>query len=144
MIYSRPDTIISETRLPVHNIDNSCKDTNKIPPACGGLGGIIFHSKMIKDLQPGNNIFDLEKVTAPVKGLKFDRYNGPALEILLDGSNQIHLVLPENLILCQRKVDKISDQGEWKDIPKLHFQRARQLRSQSTPPEKKLWQYIRN
>jgi very-short-patch-repair endonuclease len=144
MIYSRPETIISDTRLPISVLDKLYKDSNKIPPACGGLGGYIIRSRMLKDLKPGDHIFNLEKKTAPVKDLKFDRYNGPVLEILLNRSNQIHLALPENLVLCQRNVDKISDQGEWKDIPKLHFQRARQLRSQSTPPEKKLWQYLRS
>ena len=140
---SRPVTIINETRLPLGDIDNSYEDLNKIPPACGRKGGSDIQSIMIKDLRPEDYLFKVEKNRIPIKDLKFDHYDGPVFELRLFGSDQIHLVLPENLVLCLRKVSKISKQGEWGDIPKSHFQKARKLRSQSTPPEKKLWQFIR-
>lgn len=125
-------------------MDNSCNDAFEVPPACGGLGGQIIRSKLISQLQPGDTVFDLDKRHVLINHVKFDRYNGSIIEITLNRPDQIHFALPENLILCQRKVAKISEKGHWGDIPKLHFQRARQLRKQSTPPEKRLWQYLRS
>jgi very-short-patch-repair endonuclease len=143
MIYSNLDTIIGETKIPciVPDYINSGK---KVPPACGGLGGHILHLKMIKELQPGDRIFDLNNNALPIKQTKSDHYNGKVMEIGLGTSNQPHFVLPENLVLCQRKSSQSCPTGHWDDIPAHHFKKARQLRQQTTPPEKKLWQYLRS
>jgi very-short-patch-repair endonuclease len=144
MIYSRPDTIISEINLPCIDVDNYNNKAMKIPPACGGLGGNDIHLKMIKELKPGDHIFNLENKSVLVKNTASYPYKGEVIKIILDQANQIIFVLPENLIFCKRRVTRISEIGQWGDIPKSHFMRARRLRTQSTPPEKKLWQYLRS
>jgi very-short-patch-repair endonuclease len=144
MINSRHDTIISEIVVPCIVINNSNIHESKIPPACGGLGGKVLQSKTVSELQPGIQIFDLDNNALPIKQSKSEHYNGIVMEITLDKSNQIHYLLPENLVLCQRKTTKLSPTGHWDDIPAHHFQKARQLRQQTTPPEKRLWQYLRS
>lgn len=143
MIYSHPDTIIGKTKIPciVTDYINSGK---KVPTACGGSGGQVLHLKMIKELQPGDRIFDLNNNALQIKQSKSDHYNGKMIVLTLKKSYQTHYLLPENLVLCLRKTSQSYPTGHWDDIPAHHFQRARQLRQQSTPPEKRLWQYLRN
>jgi very-short-patch-repair endonuclease len=143
MIYSNPDTVIGETKIPciVADYINSGK---KVPPACGGLGGQVLHLKMIKELQPGDRIFDLNNNALQIKQSKSDHYNGKMIVLTLEKSNQTHYLLPENLVLCLRKTSQSYPTGHWDDIPAHHFQKARQLRKQTTPPEKRLWQYLRS
>lgn len=143
MIHSQPYTIISNTELPCVIIDKSYKD-EKVPPACGGLGGKIITSNLIRQLQPGDFVLDLEKQYVMVRQVKNENYHGSIIEIRTEMPLHTLYVLPENLILCKRKVTKICEKGRWDEIPRWHFQRARQLRKLSTPPEKKLWQYIRD
>jgi len=99
---------------------------------------------MLKQLQPGDRIIGLDKNTALVNHTKSCQYNGKILEVTLKESNHTLHGLPENLVLCVRKIIKLSTIGYWDDIPEHHFQKARQLRQQTTPPEKKLWQYLRS
>lgn len=163
MIYSCGDTIISETKTSCIIVDNSYSTatlvppppgdslrntqnslSSKVPPACGGPGGQVVHLKMIKELQPGDRIIDLGNNTVSIKQTKSDHYTGKIIEVSLKESNQSLYMLPENLVLCQRNTTKSSPTGHWGDIPEHYFQRARQLRQQTTPPEKRLWQYLRS
>lgn len=47
------------------------------------------------------------------------------------------------LILTKRRVQKLNNNGGWSGIPSEHFKRSRELRNATTPPEQKLWQYLR-
>lgn len=115
------------------------------PPACGGDGGSITFTPVEK-LQPGDLLIGIDHFPHRVERCSSYIYNGPIITIqhTLSGSDVVDYVLPNRLILAMRRVQSLSESGGWSSIPSGHFQRARALRNQMTPPEWKLWGVLCN
>jgi very-short-patch-repair endonuclease len=60
-----------------------------------------------------------------------------------DRSETILWLTPDHRVLGARRVIQLSEHGGWSAIPIEHFQRARDLRRDMTPPERKLWRVLR-
>ncbi len=103
-------------------------------------GGLLH--KPIETLKPGDLVIGHDG--KPHKILKtFSRhYSGEMIRIQTDASENALYLTADHRVLIKRRVQRLSNHGGWSAIPEGHFQRARQLRNEATPPEKKLWKYL--
>ena len=111
-----------------------------IPPACGGTQGGEFRS--IESLKLGNLVLGLDGLPHQVLRTFQRRYKGVMIGIRHDHSDQTLYLTADHRVLTQRRVVQLSQHGQWSGIPRAHFERARALRNEATPPEHKLWQYL--
>lgn len=102
-----------------------------------------FNIKPINKLLPGDQIIGLSDL-CKLQSILTKKYHGPAFQVRFLNPNRTAMLLPYQKVLIPRKVQNLSDTGGWTDIPKVNFQRARELRNQATPPETRLWEILRS
>ena len=71
------------------------------------------------------------------------RYRGTMIGLRREGCDELLWLTADHRVLCRRRTQALSRHGEWNDIPVSHFERARELRREMTPPERELWQHLR-
>jgi hypothetical protein len=100
-----------------------------------------FASKSIEHIKLSDKVLTLNQ-ECMISSIQSEQYHGYGVKIIHPELPEEITLLPFQRILIPRGVKYLSHDGEWTNIPKGHFQRARELRKQSTPPEQKLWGYL--
>ena len=111
-------------------------------PACGkGWSGATLGP--IETLQPGDWV--LAHDGCPHRVLRTFRrpYQGRMIGIQHEGCNAMLWVTADHRVLARLRPRSLGGYADWSAIPGSHFERARQLRREMTPPERKLWQVLR-
>ncbi len=104
---------------------------------------INFQTKFIENVQPGEYVYGRDaKPHRVVKTFK-RQYVGIMIGIVSEDNTTLCLT-EDHLVLTERRVKQLSPSGSWSAVPIRHFERARKLRKEMTPPEKKLWYYLKN
>ncbi len=103
----------------------------------------FYQIKPIEEIQPGDYVFGHDLMSHRVIKTFRRHFKGPLLGIMNE-KNQILWLTPNHLVLTERKVKQLSPSGGWSGIPKHHFGVACKLRKEMTPPERKLWYYLKN
>ncbi len=103
---------------------------------------IKYSQKEIEKIKPGEFVFGHDGEMHRVLKI-FKRLCNCILIGIVIQEDQILWVTENHLILSERKVKRLTPSGGWSGIPKHHFERARSLRKQMTPPERKLWKYLK-
>ncbi|APF20209.1 protein of unknown function DUF559 [Caldithrix abyssi DSM 13497] len=104
---------------------------------------INFQTKFIENIQPGEYVYGHDaKPHRVVKTFK-RQYVGIMIGIVSEDNTTLWLT-EDHLVLTERRVKQLSPSGSWSGVPIHHFERARKLRKEMTPPEKKLWYYLKN
>lgn len=117
------------------------KEPNSSPLA-GRVGGV--ETIPIEELRPDDMVFAHDGEPHRVERVFKRRYMGTLIGLKREGLDQMLWVTEDHRILSNRRVQELSVAGEWSSIPKDHFGRARVMRKEMTPPEKRLWQYLRD
>ena len=112
-------------------------------PTDDALENSIFF-KPVDQLNTGDYLIGINNQIYQVKRCSPVCYDGPIITIQTSSSENVDHIHPKSLILVKRRVQSLSEFGGWSSIPLGHFQRARELRTQMTPPEWKLWGVISN
>jgi very-short-patch-repair endonuclease/DNA modification methylase len=71
-------------------------------------------------------------------------YSGSMIGIRHDDAPHTLWLTADHLVLSERYVRQMSTRGEWSDVPREHFGRARELRRSLSPPEATLWKRLRS
>lgn len=100
--------------------------------------------KPVEEIDEGDFLFGLNNQKHQVIHCSSYLYDGPIISIQHSLSEIPDHIQPNSLFLIKRRVQSMSEFGGWSNIPKGHFQRARELRNQMTPPEWQLWQHLSN
>jgi len=103
----------------------------------------FYQIKPIEEIQPGDYVFGHDLMAHRVIKTFRRHFKGTLLGIINE-KNQILWLTPNHLVLTERKVKQLSPSGGWSGIPKHHFGIARKLRKEMTPPERKLWYFLKN
>ncbi len=101
-------------------------------------------STPIENLQPGDWVLTHDGRCHRVVGIYRRRYRGRMLGIRREGSEQLLWVTPDHRVLANRRVAALSEKGEWPGVPDDHFSHARGMRRGMTPPERRVWEYLRS
>ena len=114
------------------------------PLGAGRVGeGAEMIAVPIEQLQPGDWVYahdgQCHRVVRTLKRI----YSGEMIGLRHEGSEEVLWVTNDHLVLSQRRVTALSQNGGWSEIPKAHFGRARTLRNEMTLPERILWQRLR-
>lgn len=94
-------------------------------------------------LQIGDRLTLYGKEEATINKVFESVYKGSILQISTSFPSNAFRLLPFQRILIPRRVQHLSEFGQWSSIPHKHFQQARHLRRHLTPPELRLWQVLR-
>ncbi len=131
----------TNSSLPV----NGGKDVSPSPHAGrAGVGPIGVGSVPIEDLQPGDYVYAHDGQPHRVSRIIKKRYSGKMIGIRQEGCNQNLWLTTDHLVLANRRVQALSEHGGWSGIPPTHFERAKKLRTEMSPPERLLWSRLRS
>jgi very-short-patch-repair endonuclease len=120
----------------VHRVE---KDT---PPSTALRAGPFGETdRRVEDLTSGDWVLDYRARAVRVSRIQVRRYIGPMILISVGASFDPLRVTPAQLVLLARRIRKI---GAWNGLPPEQFARARILRRSASPPERKLWELLRN
>ena len=114
------------------------------PLGAGRVGeGAEMIAVPIEQLQPGDWVYAHDGQCHRVVRTLKRTYSGEMIGLRHEGSEEVLWVTNDHLVLSQRRVTALSQNGGWSEIPKAHFGRARTLRKEMTLPERILWQRLR-
>ena len=141
----------SHQSLPTDEGVRKDKTPQQFPPACGGVRGGNEGRKgdnvtltPIENLRPGDWV--LSDTGKPRRVLRTicKRYRGKLIGIRHKQSPIKLWVTADHYVLCKQRTLAYETDRAWGKIPKEHFGRARELRKEMTPAEKRLWKHLRN
>lgn len=95
----------------------------------------------IEEMHAGTWVLDHYHKPARVARVHTHRYRGTIISVDVEGVDEVLRVTPDQLMLSQRRVQRT---GAWEEHSPMQFARARVLRNAASPPERKLWELLRN
>jgi very-short-patch-repair endonuclease len=97
----------------------------------------------IESLQPGDLVLAHDGSPRRVLRVIHRLHRGEMVGIRHPRASRTLWVTGDHFILCQKRTLSYGADRSWRHIPKEHFQRARQLRREMTPSERRLWRALR-
>ena len=113
-----------------------------IPPISGGAWGEEL--KPVENVTPGDFVFAHDGKPHKVLRVIKRHYKGKMVGIRHKESEVTLWLTEDHRVLANRRVQHLTPSGGWSGIPKDHFERARQLRREMSPPERVLWSRLQN
>ena len=124
------------------HVHKYCKENSvrkslwKSPPVYGGIkGGLV----PIETIRKGDLIINQDGEFNPVSRIIRKSYTGPLIQMQHSASNSVLLLTPDHPVLSNPRPPTLEGNRDWSSIPPGHIERCRQLRRESTPPERLLW-----
>jgi very-short-patch-repair endonuclease/DNA modification methylase len=98
----------------------------------------------IEHITPGDLVFAHDGKPHRVLRVLQRKYAGTMIGLRHARSPQTLWLTADHLILANRRVRQLSEDGRWGSIPGKNFRRAREMRKEMTPPERILWSRLRS
>ena len=98
----------------------------------------------IEDLKPGDWVLGHDGQPHRVLRSIVRRYKGWMIGLQHGKCGQTLWVTGDHLVLTSRKVRSLGRHGQWGNVPKENFGRARSLRKEMSAPERILWSRLRD
>ena len=97
----------------------------------------------IEQIKPGDRVYAHDGQPHRVRRILVRHHAGTMIGIRREGCDEVLWVTGDHLVLSNRRVQAVSEHGQWQDIPGEHFGHARRMPREMSPPERKLWQRLR-
>lgn len=114
------------------------------PSQASGRGGETTALRPIETLRPGDYVLAHDGLPHRVLHTFTRHYRGEMIGLRCAGNDGTLWLTADHRVLSRRRVQALSQDGTWSAVPPGHFSRARHLRRTQTPPERVLWQHLRN
>ncbi len=111
-----------------------------LPDIGEGQGGVLIP---IESIRPGDLVLGHDGKPHRVLRTICRPYHGTMIGIRHRASPLTLWVTADHRILCQIRTRSYGADRTWRHVPTEHFQWARDLRRQMTPPERRLWSALR-
>jgi len=98
----------------------------------------------IEDLRPGDYVYAHDGLPHRVRRTIKRRHAGTMIGLRVEGTEAALWLTEDHLVLSTRRVQALSEGGEWSAVPASHFERARELRRELSEPERVLWRQLRS
>ena len=124
----------------------------EFPPCTGGLKGgryadpsinSIHTHTPIENLNPNDHVLGHDGLPHPIIRIIKTSYQGELIGIGLEHSSQNLWLTPDQKVLCLQRPRTLGGQNDWSGSPKVNAARRKELRSNQTPAEKRLWSILR-
>jgi very-short-patch-repair endonuclease/DNA modification methylase len=97
----------------------------------------------IESIQPGDYVFAHDGQPRRVLRVIEKYHQGPMIGVRRAHCAETLWLTAEHRVLCQSRFQSYGADRDWSHIPEGHFKRARALRREMTPIERKLWSRLR-
>jgi very-short-patch-repair endonuclease/DNA modification methylase len=128
--------------LPASGEEMGAGGDEVFPPFTGGTkGGSIPKLLPIESLRPGDSVIGHDGKPHTIQQVIKKSYRGQMIGLKHSRSSATLWMTSDHRVLTEQASahDSVTD---WSEIPKGHFGRARRLRRESSPAERKLWSVL--
>jgi very-short-patch-repair endonuclease/DNA modification methylase len=112
-----------------------------LPTLTGGLRG--EKSIPIESIKPDDMVYGHDCSPHKVLRVIQKKYKGLMIGISHAQSEDTLWLTADHRVLAKLRPRTLGGKRDWSAIPGKHFERARELRKESSPPEQKLWAVLR-
>jgi len=106
-------------------------------------GGIKGGKIPIESIKPNDMIYGHDCIPHKVLRVIQKKYKGLMIGIGHAQSKDTLWLTADHRVLAKLRPRTLGGKRDWSAIPGKHFERARELRKESSPPEQKLWSVLR-
>ncbi len=123
-------------------------EQTNFPPYAGGLrGGELARNmalRAIETLRPGDYILARDGNCHCVLHCIQCDYQGAMMGLLYEQAQSVLWLTATHRVLARCRPRSLGGHSDWSAVPSRHFEYARELRRNMTPPERKLWGALRS
>ncbi|MCS7192697.1 MAG: DUF559 domain-containing protein, partial [Armatimonadetes bacterium] len=114
-----------------------------LPASREGMGGAV-HLVPIETIKPGDWVLGHDGLPHRVLRVISRYYRGTMIGLRHEKSDKMLWITADHKVLAKLRPRSLGGNLDWSGIPKHLRGRSRELRKEMTPPERKLWQALRN
>jgi adenine-specific DNA-methyltransferase len=100
--------------------------------------------KAIEDIQPDDFVLGHDGKAHRVLRTILKMHTGKMIGIGHEKCNKILWLTADHRVLVRRRPRSLGGKSDWSGVPQINFERSTTMRNAQTPPEKIVWEMLRN